>query len=224
MLRQGTVAHVLPGGAAVGERLQRAGIAHRRAMENLAAGESALAAHESLEESPAHLANLLDGELTQVGVGLARGTSMTGEPLVYVTEILLAPAAAGIEPREELANPVAQVKKALRRERARLGRSPLRADRRLDEVAARVARDLMRSNWLRRVNLDGLDEGNLGEEEFAPGAIGAGSRLITADAFATANPEEAIRSPHLGDARFQRVGVGVAVAARRLWIAVIYSE
>jgi uncharacterized protein YkwD len=227
MLRRRMVAHVLPGGAAVDERLRRAGIAHQRAMENLAAGESALAAHESLEESPAHLANLLDRELTQLGVGLARGTTASGEPLVYVTEILLTPPSYQIE--KAPANPEAQVREALRRERVRLGRKPLRTDRRLDEFAAEAARDMMRSNKLRKIDLAGIDAD--------PGAVGLPrwgptqrSRLFTGDAFANATPAGAARAAHLADPRLQRVGVGVVVAGEgqpgplRYWIAVICSD
>ena len=91
MLGEKLVAHLLPNGMPLGERLRVAGIAPRRARENLAVGESALSAHESLEESPAHLANLLDPALTQLGVGIARGTSSTGAPAVYLTEIFLTP-------------------------------------------------------------------------------------------------------------------------------------
>jgi uncharacterized protein YkwD len=231
MLRQRMVAHVLPGGALLSERLDRGGIAHERALENLAVGESAMAAHESLEESPAHLANLLDRALTQLGVGLARGTSSTGEPAVYLTEILLTPAADEIEPVEQQSGtPEAQVKEALRRERARLGRRPLRADRRLDEIAAKAAGDMLRSNNLGKIDLAGFDLGHLGEDVLPHRAAKQRARLLIADAFATSAPARAARSPHVGDARFQWVGVGVAVAGerqprdRRFWIAVIYSD
>jgi hypothetical protein len=221
------VAHVLPGGATVDERLRRAGIAHQRAMENLAAGESALAAHESLEESPAHLANLLDRELTQLGVGLARGTTSTGEPLVYVTEILLTPPSS--ETEKAPANPEAQVREALRRERVRLGRRPLRSDRRLDELAAEAAQDMMRSNKLRKIDLAGIDASPRAVG-FPAWAVTQRARLFTGDAFATSTPGGAARSAHLADPRLQWVGVGVAVAAERqpgaprFWIAVICSD
>ena len=229
MLSKRIVAHLLPGGMALGERLQKAGIFPRRARENLAVGESALAAHESLEESPAHLANLLDPALTQLGVGIARGISSTGEPAVYLTEILLAPEA--IEPREQPAsNPEAQVREALRLARIRLGRQPLRADPRLDEIAVRVAGDMLRSNQLGKVNLAAIRFETPGGDPYAPRELKGPTRLLAADTYDTSAPGSAAGSPRLRDPRFQRVGVGVAVAGesqrgnRHFWIAVIYTD
>ena len=228
MLRKRIVAHVLPGGMALGERLQEAGILPRRALENLAVGESALAAHESLEESPAHLANLLDPSLTQLGVGIARGLSWNGEPAVYLTEILLTPEA--IEPREEAAKaPEAQVREALRRERARLGRRPLRADPRLDEMAAQLAAEMLRSDKPGKVDLAAITFAPPGGDRYAIREPKVPARMF-ADTFNTSAPGRAAESPHLGNPRFGRVGVGVVIAGktqrgnRRYWIAVIYAE
>lgn len=91
MLRQGLLAHILPGTGNLGERLRRARIPYRRALENLAKGQSALAAHEATEESPAHRDNLLTPGPTQVGVGIARSTLPGGGPVVYLTEVFVEP-------------------------------------------------------------------------------------------------------------------------------------
>ena len=92
MLRQGLLAHILPGSGDVGERLRRARIPYRKAMENLARGQTALAAHEATEESPAHRDNLLARGPTLAGVGIARGSLPGGGPLVYLTEVIVEPA------------------------------------------------------------------------------------------------------------------------------------
>ncbi len=93
MLRQGLLAHVLPGSGDIGERLRRARIPFRKALENLAKGQSAIAAHEATEESPAHRDNLLAAGPTLAGVGIARATLPGGGPVVYLTEIIVEPPA-----------------------------------------------------------------------------------------------------------------------------------
>jgi uncharacterized protein YkwD len=91
MLRQGLLAHILPGSGDIGERLRRAGIPFRKALENLAKGQTALAAHEATEESPAHRDNLLVAGPTLAGVGIARATLPGGGPVVYLTEVFVEP-------------------------------------------------------------------------------------------------------------------------------------
>ena len=207
-----TVAHVLPGSGEIGDRLRRAGIPYRFAYENVAQGPTALAAHAKIEESPAHLANVL-AQATQVGVGVARGTLPSGAPAVYVTEILVQPPDDG---RESALTPDARVREALWRERARLRRTPLTGDPALDALA-RDAAERMRGE-------DAPDPGDLGTRALA------GRGVAAVDVFVASAPAEAIRSRNLPDPRFRRVGVGVAqgdsrrYGARRLWIAVIYTD
>ncbi|HZZ84415.1 MAG TPA: CAP domain-containing protein [Anaeromyxobacteraceae bacterium] len=89
MAKAGQVAHVLPGGLGLEERLR--GVRYRRALENVASGASALAAHGAAEESPAHRANLLERGVRELGVGVARRQLASGEVEVFVTEILAEP-------------------------------------------------------------------------------------------------------------------------------------
>jgi uncharacterized protein YkwD len=111
MLRQGLLAHLLPGSTEVGERLRRAGIPFRKVLENLGNGQTALAAHEAIEESPAHRDNLLVAGPTLAGIGIARGTLPGGGPLVYLTEVF-------VEPPRETARNQAEPGSAARRGRA----------------------------------------------------------------------------------------------------------
>jgi uncharacterized protein YkwD len=215
MLAAGALAHVLPGSGAVDQRLRRAGIPFRRALENLALGPTAGAAQESIEESPAHLGSLLSPEVDQIGVGIARGRlEPGGGPVVYLTQILVQRVDDSSDSR---LRPEARVKEALWRERQRLGRAPLLADDRLDELAARAARAMLRS--------DEPAPGALADEALALGRKSAG-----ADAFVVASPDDAAHSTNLPDARFRRVGVGVAIGdsprfgSGLLWIAVVYTD
>ncbi len=95
MLAAGTLAHRLPGGEDLLARLAAAGIRYRSARENVARGDGVIDAHRAMVESPAHLANLLAVDVRLVGLGIARGARPGGQPVVYLTEIL-------VEPRDPL--------------------------------------------------------------------------------------------------------------------------
>jgi uncharacterized protein YkwD len=91
MLAAGTVAHRLPGGGDLPGRIAGSGVRFRSARENVARGDGALDAHRATVESPAHLANLLAPEVKLMGLGIARGVLPGGQPVVYLTEILVEP-------------------------------------------------------------------------------------------------------------------------------------
>jgi uncharacterized protein YkwD len=77
--------HVSPAGVDLTGRLERAGLGTDRAAENLVRGSSSARAHAQLMESPSHRANLLDPDVTHVGIGVVE---RDGELLV--TQIFVA--------------------------------------------------------------------------------------------------------------------------------------
>jgi uncharacterized protein YkwD len=91
MLAAGTLAHRIDGGEDLLARLAASGIRYRSARENVARGDGALDAHRAMVESPAHLANLLAPDARLMGLGIARGALPGGQPVVYLTEILVDP-------------------------------------------------------------------------------------------------------------------------------------
>ncbi|HET6921992.1 MAG TPA: CAP domain-containing protein, partial [Anaeromyxobacteraceae bacterium] len=214
MLEAGVLAHVLPGGGDVGERLRRARIAFRRAAENIALGPTALAAHAAAEESPGHRANLLSPQARQVGCGIARGSLHGGEPVVYLTEIFAQPPE---DASESHLSPEGRVKEAIWRERDRLRKPALLSDARLDELAREAVRAML--------SRDDPAPGDLGER-----ALALGRGLAAVDAFVTASPEGALRSANLADPRHRRVGVAASPGGSSrygiglLWIAVVYTD
>ncbi len=214
MAAAGRVVHVLPTSGDVGSRLRRAGIAYRRAYENVARAGSALAAHATAEESPAHLWNVLRPDATRVGVGAARVTLPNGERSVYLTEILVEPVDDGAA---SPLTPDARVREQLWRERARLGLPPLTSDVALDALARDAARDMRSTDQTELPDLAGR-------------ALALRRGIAAMDVFVASAPAEAIRSSNLRDRRFRRVGVGVATGtsrrfgSSRLWIAVLYSD
>jgi uncharacterized protein YkwD len=214
MLTRSTLAHVLPGTGDLPDRLRRAGVPYRAALENVAKGRTARAAHAVAAESPAHRDNMLSPVAARVGVGIARGRLASGAPVVYLTEIFVQPPGDGAS---SPLTPEAQVRESLWRERARRRAPPLLADERLDDLARQAAAEMRRR--------DRPDPGDL-----AARALELGRTLSAADAFVASDPSEAVDSANLPDRRFRRVGVGVSTGesgrfgAGRLWIAVVYSD
>lgn len=88
MVRRAFFAHENPDGAQVWDRAVAAGYGYRKVAENIAAGQrSAEEVVRGWMESPGHRANILDGELTQIGVGHALGGSYG----VYWTQVFGTP-------------------------------------------------------------------------------------------------------------------------------------
>lgn len=76
MLRRGFFAHQNPDGAQVWDRALAAGYAYRKVAENIAAGQrTAAEVVDGWMHSPGHRRNILDPELTQIGVGHVLGGS-----------------------------------------------------------------------------------------------------------------------------------------------------
>jgi uncharacterized protein YkwD len=72
MLEKRFFAHVSPANGTLQDRLERAGIRARRFAENLASNRSLAEAHQGLMDSPGHRRNILDPNVTRVGIGIAR--------------------------------------------------------------------------------------------------------------------------------------------------------
>ena len=209
------VAHVLPGSGDLGARLRRGRFAYRRAWENVARASDALTAHEVVEESPAHLDNVLRPEAALLGVGVARVPLPAGGAVVYLTEVLVEP------PDDGAASPLtpdARVREALWSERARLRLQPLTSDVVLDALARDAA-----------VSLAARDA-TAPPADLADRALALRRTLAAVDVFVASAPAEAARSANVRDGRWRRVGVGVATGdsgrygAGRAWIVVVYTD
>jgi hypothetical protein len=200
---------VLPGSGDLAERLRRADVGYRLAVENVARGRTALEAHEVAEESPAHRRNMLLPQARVAGIGVARATGGGGEQVVYLTEILVAREAARspVEVRAELRQVIGQARSAA-------GAPPLVPDAALDGLAQRTADEMARGS-------------PPGERRLAAAALELeGRRRSAADALLVASPREAARSRNATDAGFRRFGTGIATGSRTglLHIAIAYTD
>lgn len=208
------VAHVVPGSGAITGRLLAGAVPFRRVYENVAQARTALAAHAATEASPAHRANLLAAGVRRVGVGIARGRLSTGDPAIYLTQLLVEPPDDGAD---SPLTPEARVREVLWRERTRRSAPPLTSDAALDALAGAAARAMART-------------GEPTAEGLAARALALPRGLAAVDVFVAGGPEDAARSRHVADARFRRVGVGTATGdsvrfgAARLFVAVLWTD
>ena len=81
MARQDSVAHALPGEPSLPSRATKAGARFSWISENIVQSTSAAGAHQQFMKSPNHRANILDGDMDSVGIGIAERHG-----LVFVVE------------------------------------------------------------------------------------------------------------------------------------------
>ena len=72
MFRNNYFAHDSPTVGDLGERMAKAGIKAKKFCENIANNQDLAAAHQELMDSPGHRKDILDPDLTRVGVGIVR--------------------------------------------------------------------------------------------------------------------------------------------------------
>jgi uncharacterized protein YkwD len=70
MARQDSVSHALPGEPSLASRAAKAGAHFSWISENIVQSTSATGAHEQFMKSPNHRANILDGDMDSVGIGV----------------------------------------------------------------------------------------------------------------------------------------------------------
>jgi uncharacterized protein YkwD len=91
MGKENFFAHAGPDGSDLRARLEGAGYRYGAAAENLGLAGGPIAAHFSIERSPGHRRNLIEGAFTHVGVGVAL-VNRSGRAQALVTEVFARPA------------------------------------------------------------------------------------------------------------------------------------
>jgi uncharacterized protein YkwD len=71
MARHNSVSHTLPGEPSLAGRATKAGARFSWISENIVQSTSAAGAHQQFMNSPNHRANILDGDMNSVGIGIA---------------------------------------------------------------------------------------------------------------------------------------------------------
>jgi uncharacterized protein YkwD len=75
MVRENVLSHRLPGEPSLEQRIAQAGAKYAMVAENVAIGPNPEEIHEGWMHSPGHRRNILNGELTAIGIAVTRGTN-----------------------------------------------------------------------------------------------------------------------------------------------------
>ncbi len=214
MRDSGFFAHVSPTTGDVTQRLGQQGVRYARALENLAASDAVERVWQQWMASPAHRANLLDPDVTTLGVGVATQILANGTPRLFAVAVLTRLADEGDD--RSLAD---QALTHLNSERSRKGLPSLRAHPRLAELATQHSREMAVT---RQVSDTSPTRGSVVDVVFQELDMSeAALDVYRADAVAVVS-----QSPHLRE-RFTRAGIGVVRDRRhdgpQLWITVIYG-
>lgn len=214
MAKEHFFAHVSPDGTDVRTRLARAGFRYLRAGENLAYAPGPLSAEFAIEQSPGHRGNLLEGDFTSIGIGVALDRSHE-TPQVLLVEVFARPLLVSATPLED-------AYRALASRRAQFHLPRLERSETLEQIAFARARRAL--NEQRPPSEDpGL---SLRDQVFTafPQA-----KLATADFFVADQPTAVPESKGLRDPRIDHVGIGAVrgdstrFGKDQYWVVVIYT-
>ncbi len=197
------------------DRLRKAGVTFDRALENVSLSSSPEAAHERLMSSPGHRINILDPDVTVVGVGIAMERT-SYEDIVAVCEVFLELPETGPE-----VTTVKRILEMVNDRRKKRGRFALGLDSELSRLARQSARRLMALDS----KADPGEEGDslMQELEDEWGVSDAAIRY-----FHTTNPARILASAEILEEGFNRLGVGIARSydksrSGQMWIAIIFA-
>ncbi|MCC7534984.1 MAG: hypothetical protein IT379_02155, partial [Deltaproteobacteria bacterium] len=134
MIEAGYMGHVSPTTGDAGDRLRGAGVHSGLVLENIGRAYSAREIHDGLMASPGHRANMMNPDVTHVGVGVA--SESEGGRIVFVaTEVFIR-----VGRRIDLTRSPQVLLEGINQRRAALGRPAVRLDAALSERAAAGAR------------------------------------------------------------------------------------
>jgi len=209
MESQNFFAHVSPTSGDLTDRLRARDIPFVRAVENIAAADSIEAAFQQWLASPAHRANIIDAEVTTLGVGVAERSDE-----LYVVMVLARLADYGGEAALRT-----RAMRKLNAARERLGLRPLKRDPVLERIAGIHTREIAA---LGRVTDISPVRGYLVDTVFDEADV----EEAAADVYLANTVDVVAKSRHLREP-FTRTGVGIHRADGRdgaqLWLAVIYA-
>ena len=195
-------------------RLRAANIGFSRASENLAAAPTTEEAHTSLMESPGHRSNILDAEVTQVGIGVVESCG-TLPALLFVIDF--------IAPQEVVAPDRlhAQIFRLVNDLRAAARLPPLREDTSLSAVTLAHSQAMAQRDALTYVPSQ--------SEFFKRASVVVGNVEMHTDLLLAADAQS-LRKSQNPLAKAARIGIGV-VASRGgkygdglFWITIVYAD
>jgi uncharacterized protein YkwD len=198
------------------DRLRRSKISFSRALENVSLSPSPEIAHDRFLDSPGHRLNVLDPNVSKLGVGIAmeRGSI---EDVLAIVEIFTEPVESGST--SSIANKAAEVINQARRAK---GRFALGIDKELAKYALRSARRLAALGSAANPER----EGDFVLEELSE--LVSESADLNVQFFKTTKIRRVLSSEGLYNENINRMGIGVANTSSQnppgeFWIVVVFS-
>jgi uncharacterized protein YkwD len=214
MVKHHFVGHVSPSTGSAADRLRAASIAAQLVLENVARAYSPGEVERGLMESPGHRANLLNNEVTHLGVGVVLGDGQAGVREIFATQLFVR-APEALPPPEKWQPTVVRLIGDLRRQR---NLAPLEEDARLRDIAISTAGDLAR-NRSSSGAAQALLGKTLGASDLRYRAVKSGIAITTDLPQAV----DALKGP-LGDKDALALGVGVAKADDSIYVVVLLGS
>ena len=201
MVESGFVGHTSPTSGDAPARVQRAGYRSGLVLENIGRGYSPGEIHRGLLASPGHRANIMNPDVTHVGVGVV--AEPEGQRTAYVaTEVFIRMA------REiDTSRAPSELLEALNRARRARRVAPLESDDNLAEAAQNAAEEYMRDADLTQQDVVDDASGSLRRFGLAWSRVGGVMAVVT-----TVDEAAQLEPAFEPDARF--VGIGVAQGTR----------
>jgi uncharacterized protein YkwD len=210
MARRHVVSHVSPTTGSASDRLRTAGVDAQVVLENVARAYSPGEIERGWMESPGHRANILNGEVTALGIGVALGDEQDGVREIFATQVFTRPPQP-LPPRA--ADELHRRLDAFRQE-SRL--PPLAADAALDALAAETAAKIARGE---------KHDGDADPVSRALGSLSSRYRSVRSVVAVTGGIEQVVPSiaSALSDKGATAAGVGVATGRRQSGSSAVFT-
>lgn len=195
------VGHASPTTGGAAERTARAGLQTGLVLENIGRGYGAAEIHRGLMGSPGHRANLLNPDVTHVGIGVVNEPE--GDRRAFLaTEVFVR-----MNRAQDLSDAASRLVAMINEGRRARGADPLEADPNLMEAAGEAAEAYFANPEQSRQ--DTVDDASAGLREFAIAFSRVGGLMTVVNTI-----EEASRLEPTFDPEIAYVGIGVSQGTR----------
>lgn len=201
MVEHDFVGHRSPTTGEPVDRLAAAGLSSGLVLENIGRGYSARDVHDGLMRSPAHRANILNPDVTHVGIGVV--VEMDGSRRAYLATEVFVRMAQAIDVQRAPSDLLARINQA----RAARGAARLESDPNLEQAASQGARDYFAERTLDQQEVVDRASASMRRFAIAYRRIGGVMAVVT-------TLDEAARLEPTFDPGLRYIGIGIAQGER----------
>ncbi|MFW6051098.1 MAG: CAP domain-containing protein [Myxococcota bacterium] len=195
------IGHTSPTEGSAPQRVARAGFKSGLVLENIGRGYGANEIHRGLLQSPGHRANILNPDVTHVGIGVV--TEQEDDRTAFVVTQIFVRMASEVD----VQGAPAWLLERINQGRSARGTPPLEMDENLQEAAQRGAHRFFEEPSLEQ--RDVVEEASAGLRRLSIAYQRVGGVMVVVEAL-----DEATRLEPLFDPEVRHVGIGVAQGSR----------